>query len=297
MQNFSPPHIEYFPSSERDLSDYFSIMIPSWNNLEYLQLCIAGIRKHSAYSHQIIVHLNEATDGSLAWLKEQDLDYTYSKKNIGVCYSLNAMRKLARANYLVNVSDDMYLCPGWDVYLLNEIEKQRNEYFYFSSTLIEPKPSKNPNIIAPYNFGLTPEKFEETKLAIFCEKVEKPDWFGGGAAPSVVQRKIWDQVGGYSTEFSPGEYSDRDFCMKLWQAGVRNFKGIGKSLAYHFQARTTQRVMQNDGKHQFAEKWGIPASYFDKKILRVGKPFVPGVELTWPKGLSYELARLRAKMV
>ena len=33
----------------------FSILIPTWNNLELLKLCVHSIRENSGYSHQIIV--------------------------------------------------------------------------------------------------------------------------------------------------------------------------------------------------------------------------------------------------
>ncbi len=54
----------------------FSILIPSWNNLDYLKCCVASIRKNSRYQHQIIVHVNEGKDGSLEWVKSQSLSYT-----------------------------------------------------------------------------------------------------------------------------------------------------------------------------------------------------------------------------
>ena len=48
----------------------FSILIPTYNNLEYLKVCINSIRKNSKFSHQIIVHINEGTDGTLEYVKE-----------------------------------------------------------------------------------------------------------------------------------------------------------------------------------------------------------------------------------
>jgi len=44
--------------------EIFSIVIPSWNNLDFLKTCINSLRKNSGYSHQIIIHLNEGIDGS-----------------------------------------------------------------------------------------------------------------------------------------------------------------------------------------------------------------------------------------
>ena len=42
----------------------FSILIPSWNNLDYLRLCVDSIRKNSAHAHQVIVHVNDGSDGT-----------------------------------------------------------------------------------------------------------------------------------------------------------------------------------------------------------------------------------------
>lgn len=65
----------------------FSILIPSWNNLAFLKLCVESIRKNSTYQHEILIHINEGTDGTLDWVKQQGLNYTHSEKNIGVCYA------------------------------------------------------------------------------------------------------------------------------------------------------------------------------------------------------------------
>jgi GT2 family glycosyltransferase len=78
----------------------FSIIIPSWNNLPYLKVCVDSIRKNSAYPHQIIVHVNEGTDGTLEWVQNEGLDYTFSERNIGVCQACNMMRTRVKTNYI-----------------------------------------------------------------------------------------------------------------------------------------------------------------------------------------------------
>ena len=40
----------------------FSIIIPTYNNLEYLKLCLASIKKNSQYKHEIIIHINDGSD-------------------------------------------------------------------------------------------------------------------------------------------------------------------------------------------------------------------------------------------
>ena len=47
----------------------FSIIIPTFNNLEYLKLCLKSIEKNSLYKHEIIIHINEGKDGTFDYLK------------------------------------------------------------------------------------------------------------------------------------------------------------------------------------------------------------------------------------
>ncbi len=99
------------------------------------------------------------------------------------------------------------------------------------------------------------------------------DWQGATWPPNIVHISIWDLVGGYSIEFSPGMYSDPDFSMKLWQTGIRYFKGVSKSRVYHFGSRSVKRVKKNPGYYTFIRKWGITSSTLSKFYLRRGAPF------------------------
>jgi glycosyltransferase involved in cell wall biosynthesis len=251
----------------------FSILIPTWNNLPYLTLCIESIRAHSHFDHQIIVHVNEGTDGTLEWLAEQqDIDFTYTPHNAGICYALNIGRTLVTTDYIVYMNDDMYACPGWDKELDREIQAVNNNLFFFSSTSIEPVASSN--CVIEKDFGTGISSFRKQELLQHFSDTHKSDWQGATWPPNIVHRDTWDLVGGYSTEFSPGMYSDPDFSMKLWNAGVRLFKGIGNSRVYHFRSKSTQRhVVLNRGYHTFISKWGITSSTLTKYFLRRGEAF------------------------
>ena len=69
---------------------------------------------------------------------QSDIDYTASDTNIGVCYALNAAAQLASTNYILYLNDDMYTCPQWDKYLLEEINAVGHDDFFISGTAIEP---------------------------------------------------------------------------------------------------------------------------------------------------------------
>lgn len=221
---------------------------------------------------ELIVHLNESNDGSKEWVEAQeDIAFSYSHKNVGVCHAMNAMRTLANANYLLYLNDDMYVLPGWDEELKKEIDSCGTQKFFFSSTMIEPRAQSNCSIEA--DFGTSIENFQEEKLNDTYRQFEFQDWQGSTWPPNVVHKDLWDLVGGYSVEFSPGMYSDPDFSMKLWNQGVRLFKGLGASRVYHFGSISVKRVKQNKGYYQFIRKWGMTSSTLSKYYLRRGLVF------------------------
>ncbi len=258
----------------------FSILIPSWNNLPYLKICVDSIRKNSTYNHQIIVHVNEGKDGTLEWVKEEGLDYTVTPQNVGVCLAMNMMRTKVHTEYVLFVNDDMYVLPGWDKALYDEIQQLPDNKFYLSSTTIQPHTAMQMGILADY--GDSPETFREEDLLREYMQFEKKDWCGSTLPPCVVHRDLWDMAGGYSIELTPGMYSDPDFTAKLWLCGVRHMKGLQASRIYHFETKSTGRVRRNNGSLQFLLKWGMTSSTFRKYITRRGQDYIPETANIYP---------------
>ena len=245
----------------------FSILIPTFNNFSYLKLCLNSIKKNSKFNHEIIVHVNDGSDGTLEYLKLNRINYTHSNKNIGLCSSLNLASKKSKMKYLLYSHDDMYFCPRWDVYLSEELANTKNDYFYFSGTMIEPFKGAH----LTYDCGKSIETFNEKKLIESFSSLSFYDHQGTHFAPHLISKRIWDLVGGFSEDFNPGIASDPDFNMKLWKAGVRIFKGIDKFRVYHFGSVTTRQKInfkQNKGNKIFLLKWGITTKFFKRYYLR-----------------------------
>ena len=263
--------VYYRRSPEADYD--FSVLVPTWNNLPCLELCIRSLREQAQTRLQIIVIANEAKDGSLAWLEAQpDLDLLYSPQNLGICYGVNLGRSLAKAEYLVYLNDDMYVLPGWDAKLKAAIAQIGHREFMLSATMIEPMDTGNP-CVRVGDFGRKPSEFRETELLQTYTQFEGADWSGSTWPPCVLHRELWDLVGGFSTEFSPGMYSDPDLAFKLYQAGVRLFWGKGDSLVYHFGSQSTKRIRHNPGRQLFLRKWGLSAQTFTRFYLQRGQVY------------------------
>ena len=243
-----------------------SIVIPTFNNLNYLKLCLKSLDLNSAYNHEIILHINDGSDGTLDFIKSKNYKYTNSNNNIGLCSSINKAAKLVSKKYILYSHDDMYFCPNWDKVLINEINTYNDDKFYLSGTMIEPYSG---HII--HDFGTDFKSFKENDLLLKYRDINFYDHQGTHFAPHIVSKKMWDKVGGFSEEFNPGIASDPDFNMKLWREGVRIFKGLNDFKVYHFGSLTTRKkknFIQNRGDKTFLKKWGITTKFFKKHYLR-----------------------------
>ena len=244
-----------------------SITIPTYNNLKYLKLTINSIIKNATFNKfDIIFHVNDGSDGTLSYIKDNNYRYTHSYENIGLCSSINRVCKIAKHEYFLYSHDDMYFCPGWDDILLSEINLLKNNLFYLSATMIEINSAH-----ISFDCGADFESFDENKLLQNYKNLHFYNHQGSHFAPHLVHRELWNKVGGFSEEFNPGIGSDPDFNMKLWNNGVRIFKGINNFRVYHFSSITTRKknnLIKNRGDITFLKKWGFSSKFFKKHYLK-----------------------------
>lgn len=244
----------------------FSIVIPSWNNLPYLKLCVESLRKYSSVEHEIIVHLNEGSDGSLEWAKAEGLKYTHSTKNVGVCLAVNHLFAQASHDWVLFMNDDMVAAPGWDAAFMQAIESTDTDLAMYFGTMIQPEIGSS-EVIIKQNFGTSPACFDEARFLREFQSDPRGDLEGGASQPTLVSKKWWSMLGGYSLEFSPGMSSDDDLMMKFWVAGCRTFRIVGASRFYHFGCKSTGRIKHNLGGRIFVMKWGITQIEFHRLYL------------------------------
>ena len=111
----------------------------------------------------------------------------------------------------------------------------------------------------------------------------------------MIPLKTWNKVGGFSEEFSPGLGSDPDFNMKLWNIGVRLFKGLGDCRVYHFSSLSLRKKAWNNGAKTFLLKWGISIKFFKKYYLRSDQVFKEILKEP-DKNLNYYIGLIKCKI-
>ena len=252
----------------------FSVLIPTFNNLEYLKFCIRSIKKNSKYTNQIIPHVNIGNDGTIDFLNNENIDYSYTEYNSGICEGINKAAKLAKYDYLLYAHDDFYFSPNWDEILQSEVTKIGHNNFYLSGTMMNEGQIK-------FNCGNSPYDFNEDEFLNNYKNFNYYDFQGSTWAPSLVHRDVWNQVGGLSEEYFPGSGSDPDFNLKLWNIGIRIYKGINDFKVYHFGSTVLRKKLNKVSKNKYGSrgsklfllKWGFSIKFFKKFYLESNKVY------------------------
>ena len=247
----------------------FSIIIPTFNNLDYLKLCLRSIAVNSTYKHQVIAHVNVGEDGTKNYLDDNNIDHTHTNNNAGICKGMNLASKKAKFDYILYAHDDFYFCPEWDKVMKEEVDKIGHNNFYLSGIMMNNGPIK-------MNCGNNLKDFDEKKLLNEYKNYNLYDFQGSTWAPHLIHKDLWDKVGGFSEEFFPGTGSDPDLNMKLWKEGVRVFKGLNDCKVYHFGSIVTRKYKNHPtiktesgskGSKIFLLKWKISIKFFKKYYL------------------------------
>ena len=171
--------------------------------------------------------------------------------------------------YILYAHDDFYFCPNWDEILKKEIDKIGHKYFYLSGTMMN-------NGQIPFDCGDKINNFDEKKFLNEYRNFNFYDFQGSTWAPHLIHKDIWNKVGGFSEEYYPGTGSDPDLNKKLWDIGIRIFKGINDFKVYHFGSIVTRKYKNNPnvttetgsrGAKIFLLKWGFSIKFFKKYII------------------------------
>ncbi len=257
-----------------------SIIIPTFNNLDYLKNCINSLKKNSKFNHQIVPHVNIGDDGTKEFLLSQNIDFTFTDYNSGICEGMNLASKKAKFDYILYSHDDFYFCPDWDLVLKKEIDHIKHNNFYLSGIMMNNGPLK-------FDCGNNLDDFDENRLLDNYKKINHFDFQGSTWAPHLIHKDLWNKVGGFSEEFYPGTGSDPDLNMKLWKEGVRIFKGLNDCKVYHFGSIVTRKYKNHPtiktesgskGAKIFLLKWGISIKFFKKRYLRSDEKYYSNLD-------------------
>ena len=257
--------------------------ISTYNNLEYLKLAIQSVRKYSYFNDApFIIHAENCNDGTDEWLeknaKTYNLEYYIDKNDNpkGIGGGMNFCAERVKTKYINFLHSDFYVSSDWDKKLLDVHEKYDNEKLWVNSFRIEPNVFNSPDragtlLVSPEEFGAYFDNFDNEYFIEYANEFARINNFEipkGEGVSGLVRKDVWDETGGNDARFAPTSWDDMDLFLRMLQNGVR-FVMPSKSVVWHFGARGSHRLEENNGKssqrqkesetknaRKFYEKWG-----------------------------------------
>ncbi|MGN7360069.1 glycosyltransferase family 2 protein [Paenibacillus sp. SAF-054] len=234
-----------------------SIIIPSYNQADYLARCIESIESHTAEPHEIIVVDNGSTDGTGAYLEKRSgrLRFKRFDTNRGFAGGVNQGLMMARGDSIVILNNDTLVTPGWLSHMLRclhsdpEIGAVGPVTNYISGEQQIDVPYKS--VEEMWNFAASrsmPDegKWKETdRLVGFCV---------------LFRRTLLERIGYFDEGFRIGNYEDDDWIIRIRLCGLK-LMIAGDSFIHHFGSVS----MKNLGEKQFREVEGHNGSYYAEK--------------------------------
>ncbi len=260
-----------------------SFCISTYNNLPYFKLAVESVRKYSYWRFApFIVHAENCTDGTNEWLEENADKYNlefYIDKNDnpkGIGGGMNFCAEKVTTEYINFLHSDFYVTPNWDLELMKVHQKEKNDKLWVNSFRIEPNmfgddDRPGTHFVPKEAFGAYHNDFKPNKMIDYAKEIaEKNDFLipKGEGVSGLVKKNWWDKIGGNDPIFAPTSWDDYDLFWRMLKEGGK-FLMPTKSIVWHFGARGSHRLEENDNKssarqnkherinaQKFHNKWG-----------------------------------------
>lgn len=243
--------------------------ISTYNNLPYLKIAIESVRNNSYFKDTpFIIHAENCTDGTNEWLFENRSKYNLTliiePQNTqvrGIGGGMNICAEHVETKYINFLHSDFYVTQDWDLELLKIHEKYPEEKLWVNSFRIEPNMFNSPDrvgtaLIPPSAFGGYYHDFDSAKLEKWATEFKNTNDFEipkGEGVSGLVTKELWDEIGGNDSLFAPASWDDMDLFLRMLQHGVK-FIMPTKSVVWHFGARGSHRLEENNGQSSERQK-------------------------------------------
>lgn len=250
-------------AESHDYDPIISVVVVTYNNLEFTRACLHSIETHSNYENiEIIVVDNASSDGSREYLnKWRDLGSNrkiiLNDTNKGFAAANNQGLSISSGEYLVMLNNDTYVTPGWIRTLYQHLK------YDHTIGLIGPVTNNIGNeakiniqyknidqmlkVSKEYTRKRLGETFQLHTVAFFCV---------------MMRRDIYKRVGPLDEAFGMGFFEDDDYCRRIEEAGFLIVCAEDVFIHHHLSAsflkldKDARKSLFIQNKLKYEKKWG-----------------------------------------
>lgn len=254
-----------------------SIVILTFNQIEYTKKCVNSLRQHTPEAHEIIFVDNGSTDGTVKWLRRLIKENNNCKlientNNLGFARGCNQGILASEGEFILLLNNDVVVTEGWLTGMLDCLSS-----------------APDAGIIGPMTNNISgPQQISDETY----RSVDSLDKFAAQFRENYLHRRIplrrivgfcmlfkralATQIGGLDEDFGTGNFEDDDYCLRAVLEGYRNYIA-GDVFIHHFGSRSfvgnkiNYRASLSENRKIIDNKWKLSIASPEGKKLAVLK--------------------------
>lgn len=257
-------HYQYIVTAEKAIHPpkLTSIIILTFNQLEYTKRCMESIQEHTPEPHEIIVVDNGSTDGTREYLQRlaqdrSEIRLILNQENRGFAAGNNQAIEKAEGDYILLLNNDVVVTQGWLGTLIEHMNKT------LDAGMVGPMSNSvsGPQLVQDVPYGSSLDDMqafardfasgnrgkttEHMRLVGFC---------------LLIRKEVIDVIGRLDENYLSGNFEDDDLCLRGFIAGYKNI--IARDVFVHHYGSMTfkgnsidhQSTMSKNFRY-FSDKW------------------------------------------
>lgn len=241
-----------------------SIIMLSWNALEFTKMALQSIRQHTTGEYEIVIVDNGSNAETVEWLRSQSgVRVIFNPVNRGYAGGNNQAIAVCRGEYIVLLNNDVIVTGGWLEALLGAFD--RIPGLGVSAPLS--------NNIAGHQQTADSVYGNLDEMQAYARRRYERHRGEGYLTDRVIgfcmciDRRVIEEIGGIDEGFGVGNFEDDDFCIRVRAAGYKIYV-CTDSFIHHFGSKTFEannvdwQTTMARNWIRFARKWGYKEAGF-----------------------------------
>jgi len=278
--NLVLPHFEH----DDVVPQMTSIIILTFNQLEYTKKCIKSLQKYTSEPHEIIFVDNASTDSTVNWLKarlKENKNYKLieNKENFGFAKGCNQGIEASQGEFILLLNNDVVVSKDWLPGLLNCLNHAPDVGIVGPMT----------NNISGLQHVIDDEYRIVNDLDKYAAEFKEEHHHRRIPLRRIVgfcmlfKRSLVNQIGVLDESFGTGNFEDDDFCLRAALEGYKNYIA-GDVFIHHYGSRSfignkiDYNATMSSNRKTIDKKWTLSLSSPGGKKLAVLKAVELAVE-------------------